>query len=120
MKRAAHELAGALPALFHARVAQAAHGAPCFTADLKPLVGELPSVPGVYVVAGDNYAGVTHAPGLGRLLAELVTRGEDLSVDAYPYRPERFGDEYRNGAEVVAAMRWTAARTALAARARTS
>jgi glycine/D-amino acid oxidase-like deaminating enzyme len=120
MKRAVHELAGALPALFHARVVRAAHGAPCFTADLKPLVGELPSVPGLYVVAGDNYAGVTHAPGIGRLLAELVTRAEDLSVDPYPYRPERFADEYRNGAEVVAEMRWTAARTALAARGRAS
>jgi sarcosine oxidase subunit beta len=118
MKRAAHELAGALPALFHARVAQAAHGAPCFTPDLKPLVGELPTVPGLYVVGGDNYAGVTHGPGVGRLLAELVTRAEDLSVDPDPYRPERFGDEYRNGAEVVEAMRWTAARAAHAARAR--
>jgi sarcosine oxidase, subunit beta len=118
MKRAAHALAGALPALFHAKVARAAHGAPCFTADLKPLVGELPSVPGLYVVAGDNYAGVTHAPGIGRLLAELVTRADDPSVDPYPYRPDRFGDEYRNGAEVLAAMRWTAARTTLTARGR--
>lgn len=120
MKRAAQELVQAVPALFHPRVARAAHGAPCYTADLKPLVGELPSVPDLYVVAGDNYAGVTHAPGVGRLLAELVTRAKDPSVDPYAYRPERFEDEYRNGAEVVEGMRLTAARTALAARGRGS
>jgi glycine/D-amino acid oxidase-like deaminating enzyme len=82
------------------------------------VVGELTSVPGLYVLAGDNYAGVTHAPGAGRLLAELVTGAPDPSVDTYPYRPERFNGQYRTGAEVLAGMRSTATRTVLAARAR--
>lgn len=116
MERASHQLAEAIPALSGSRTARATHGAPCFTADLKPMIGELPSVPGLFVLAGDNYAGVTHAPGAGRLLAELVTGAQDTSVDPYPYRPERFDDEYRNGAEVVSGMRVTAARTVLAAR----
>jgi sarcosine oxidase, subunit beta len=116
MERASQQLAEAIPVLSRSRTARATHGAPCFTADLKPLIGELPSVPGLFVVAGDNYAGVTHAPGAGRLLAELVTDARDTSVDPYPYRPERFEDEYRNGAEVVSGMRVTAARTVLAAR----
>jgi glycine/D-amino acid oxidase-like deaminating enzyme len=120
MQQAAQHLADALPGLSSAGVARAAHGAVCFSPDLKPLIGELSSAPGVYVLTGDNYAGVTHAPGAGRLLAELVTDTKDLSVDPNPYRPERFDDEYRNGAEVVAGMRWTAARTVLTARARTS
>ena len=117
MKRAAHGMAQAVPTLSTARIRQATHGAPCYTADLKPLIGELPSAPGLYVLAGDNYAGVTHAPGAGRLLAELVTGARELSVDPYPYRPERFDNDYRNEAEVVAGMRLTAARTTLAARA---
>jgi sarcosine oxidase, subunit beta len=120
MERAAQEVARALPALTRSRTVGAAHGAPCFTADLRPVIGELPSVPGLYVLACDNYAGVTHAPGAGRLLAELVTGAPSPSVDPRPYRPERFGGEYRNGAEVVAGMRWTATRTVLAARARAS
>jgi sarcosine oxidase subunit beta len=117
MERAARGLAQAVPRLSTARIRQATHGAPCYTADLKPLIGELPSTPGLYVLAGDNYAGVTHAPGAGRLLAELVMGARELSVDPYPYRPERFDNDYRNEAEVVAGMRLTAARTTLAARA---
>jgi hypothetical protein len=81
------------------------------------MIGELDSVPGLYVLAGDNYAGVTHAPGAGRLLAELVMDASDPSVDPGPYRPERFDDELQTGAEVVEAMRWTATRTVVAARA---
>jgi sarcosine oxidase subunit beta len=120
MQRAASRLENAVPALARARTAGALHGAPCFTADLRPVIGELPAVPGLYVVAGDNYAGVTHAPGAGRLLAELVTDAPDPIVDGYPYRPERFDGEFQAGADVVAAMRWTATRTVVAARAEAS
>jgi glycine/D-amino acid oxidase-like deaminating enzyme len=120
MQRAALKVEAAVPALAGARTAGAVHGAPCFTADLMPVIGELPQVPGLYVLAGDNYAGVTHAPGAGRLLAELVTDAPDPSVDAYPYRPERFDGEFQAGAEVVAAMRWTATRTVVSARAEAS
>jgi sarcosine oxidase subunit beta len=117
MQRAALEVASAVPALGGAGTAvAAAHGAPCFTPDLRPVIGELDSVPGLYVLAGDNYAGVTHAPGAGRRLAELVTDATDWSVDADPFRPERFDDELQTGAEVVEAMRWTATRTVVAAR----
>jgi len=117
MQRATREVASAVPALRRARTATAAHGVPCFTADLRPMIGELDSVPGLYVLAGDNYAGVTHAPGAGRLLAEVVMDASDPSVDPGPYRPERFDDELQTGAEVVEAMRWTATRTVVAARA---
>ena len=120
MERAAHELAESVPILSASKTARAVHGVPCYTPDLRPLIGELPSVPGLFVAAGDNYAGVTHAPGTGRLLAELVTGAQDTVVEPYPYRPERFDDEYRHGAEVVSGMRMTAARTVLAARARTT
>jgi hypothetical protein len=71
-------------------------------------------------LAGENYAGVTHAAGAGRLLAELVTSVPDPCVDPYPYRPERFDGEYQNGADVVAGMRWTATRTVFAPRAEAS
>jgi sarcosine oxidase subunit beta len=120
MQRAALRVESAVPALAGARTVRAVHGVPCFTADLRPMIGELSTVPGLYVVAGDNYAGVTHAPGAGRLLAELVTDAPDASVDAYPYRPERFGGEFQAGADVVDAMRWTATRTFVAARAEAS
>lgn len=117
MERATHELAEAIPTLSNVRTARAVHGAPCHTADLKPLIGEVPSEAGLFVISGDNYAGVTHAPGAGRLLAELVMGAHDLSVSPDSYGPERFGNKYRNGAEVVSGMRVTAARSVVAARA---
>jgi sarcosine oxidase subunit beta len=47
MKRAAEEIGTAVPALAGARTGRAVHGAPCFTADLKPVIGELGAVPGL-------------------------------------------------------------------------
>jgi glycine/D-amino acid oxidase-like deaminating enzyme len=120
MMRAAQEIAWAVPAFARTTPATAAHGAPCFTADLRPMIGELGRVPGVYVLAGDNYAGVTHAPGAGRLLAELVTGVPQPSVDPHRYLPERFEGEYESEAEVVAGMRLKATQAALAAQARAS
>jgi glycine/D-amino acid oxidase-like deaminating enzyme len=120
MQRAAHEVERAVPALAAARTTGAVHGAPCFTADQRPVIGELASMPGLYVMAGDNHAGVTHAPGAGRLLADLVADAPDPIVDPHPYRPERFDGEFQAGADVVAAMRWTGTRTVVAAHAEAS
>jgi glycine/D-amino acid oxidase-like deaminating enzyme len=117
MQRVARAVRSAMPALAAARPTGVVHGAPCFTPDLRPLLGELDSVPGLYVLAGDNYAGLTHAPGAGRLVAELVGGTHEPFVDAGRYRPERFDDGFRNGAEVVTGMRWTATRSVLTARA---
>lgn len=65
-------------------------GVPCMTPDRHFLAGPLPGVPGVHVVTGDNEAGVTHGPGLGRLMADLVLDGDSSWVDPAPYRLDRF------------------------------
>jgi glycine/D-amino acid oxidase-like deaminating enzyme len=44
----------------------------------------------VHVVTGDNEAGVTHGPGLGRLMADLVLDGDSAWTDPAPYRLDRF------------------------------
>jgi hypothetical protein len=41
------------------------------------------------VLAGCNECGVTHGPGLARLAAELIVRGE-TGADLTPYRVDRF------------------------------
>jgi sarcosine oxidase subunit beta len=66
-----------------------AHGMPCYTADMRALVGPVPGLEGLYLASGDNQAGVTHAPGYGRMVAELVTAAEP-SVDPAAFRLERF------------------------------
>ncbi|WP_033287624.1 NAD(P)/FAD-dependent oxidoreductase [Amycolatopsis jejuensis] len=63
-------------------------GIPCMTPDRRFLAGPVPGAPGLSVLAGDNEAGVTHGPGLGRVVAGLLTGTE--WVDPGSYRLERF------------------------------
>ena len=80
-------------------------GVPCMTPDRQFLAGPLPGVAGVHVVTGDNEAGVTHGPGLGRLLADLVLDGGSTWLDPAPYRLDRFDpDAFPTEQSVLAAM----------------
>ncbi|WP_214324251.1 NAD(P)/FAD-dependent oxidoreductase [Nonomuraea sediminis] len=63
-------------------------GVPCMTPDRRFYAG--PLVPGLQVLAGDNEAGVTHGPALGRLMADLALEGGSSWLDPAPYEPRRF------------------------------
>lgn len=65
-------------------------GVPCMTPDRHFLAGHVPDVLGLYLLTGDNEAGVTHGPGLGRPVADLVVAGASEWIDATTYRPDRF------------------------------
>jgi sarcosine oxidase subunit beta len=77
-------------------------GVPCYTADAHAIVGRIPEIEGLYVSGGDNEAGVSHAPGHGRLLAEAIEAGTDVA--ARTLRPERFAGEALTAADVVERM----------------
>jgi len=98
------EAAKAIPVLARYRSMTVAQGAPCYTADLRGIVGPVPEIEGLYVVGGCNEAGITHAPGWGKLLAELVVDGSASLTDVDAFRIDRFGDRLRSGADVVAEM----------------
>jgi sarcosine oxidase subunit beta len=65
-------------------------GVPVMTPDRTFLAGPVPGADGLYVIAGDNEMGVTHGPGLGRLMAEVLHGGGSDWVDASRYRLDRF------------------------------
>ncbi|MYS86914.1 NAD(P)/FAD-dependent oxidoreductase [Embleya scabrispora] len=65
-------------------------GVPCMTPDRRFLAGPVPGVRGVHVVTGDNEAGVTHGPGLGRMMADLILDGGSTWIDPADYRLDRF------------------------------
>ena len=74
------------------------------TPDGNPLLGPMPGVRGFWLAAGLSLNGFGGAGGLGKALAELVTRGE-AEVDVQPYRPWRFGGPYRDAEFAAAAAR---------------
>lgn len=99
---ALREFAAAWPPLAGARVAGRRIGLPTYTPDGRHLLGVLDGVQGFYVVGGDNEAGISHGPGLGRMVAELVTTGAS-SLDHSPYRLGRFAthDHHKPAAMLV-------------------
>ena len=80
-----------------------AEGAPCYTPDLLPLIGELPQIGGLYALEGDSEAGITHGPAFGRALAELIT-GAAPFVSLERFRPDRFGAQFDTARQVADAV----------------
>lgn len=102
-QRIGAQLASALPLLARYHDFTYAEGAPCYTPDLLPLIGEVPSVEGLYVLGGDSEAGITHGPAFGRALADAIT-GHDPFVPLEPYQPDRFDGRYETARQVADAV----------------
>ncbi len=85
-------------------VAEWTQGMPVYTVDRRFCAGAVPAVPGLWVVTGDNEAGVTHAPGLGRMMADLITDQPCTWVDSSAFALDRFATTYANEDAVAAAM----------------
>lgn len=79
-------------------------GVPVYSVDRKFISGQVPGVRGLYVTTGDNESGVTHGPGMGKMIAETALGIPSLWVDADSYIPGRFTQRYRDEAAVGAAM----------------
>lgn len=85
----ARDFAHTIPALGHLAIRDVRNGLPTRTPDLRHLLGQCRSAPGLYIVGADCEIGVTHGPGLGKLVAELVLH-DRTSVDISAYRLDRF------------------------------
>jgi sarcosine oxidase, subunit beta len=102
LRRAATRAAASVPALGRYTSVTVAHGAPCFTPDNRSLVGPVDEIGGLFVLAGCNEMGVTHAPGFGRALAERIVHGAGRLASIEPLRPGRFGDSLGTEGDVLA------------------
>lgn len=96
--------ARSIPALGRYRSYRTGRGAPTYTPDTRGLVGRLDGLDGVYVIAGCNEAGITHGPGYGRLIAELIVGIGTQIIDPAHLSPGRFGDRYTSPDSVVDAV----------------
>ncbi len=59
------------------------------TPDSRPVIGEMPNCPGLWLAFGHQHIGFSTGPGTGVLLSELMS-GEATSIDPHPFKPERF------------------------------
>lgn len=62
---------------------------PCLP-DSRPVIGQAPGQPWLWLAAGHAHWGLTLGPVTGRLIAEMMT-GATPFCDPAPYRAERFG-----------------------------
>jgi glycine/D-amino acid oxidase-like deaminating enzyme len=84
------EIEDMMPVLKLAEIDRIAGGIPTFTADTQFIADAVPGQSGLYAMSACQEAGITHGPGLGLMMSELVTRG-DTTWDRSRYRLSRFG-----------------------------
>lgn len=85
-------VAQVFPKLAGARTIREIQGMPVYSVDGAMFVGEVPNASGLFAAGGDNESGVSHGPGVGRLLADLVL-GSDALCDPTPFRLDRFAPQ---------------------------
>ena len=59
------------------------------TTDGTPIIGPVPTAPGVFVATGHGPWGILNAPGTGLLVTEMILDGAAKSLDASPFAPSR-------------------------------
>jgi glycine/D-amino acid oxidase-like deaminating enzyme len=60
------------------------------TPDENPILGPHPTIPGLFIATGFSGHGVMLAPASGKALSEAIRLGHYETLDAMPYRLERF------------------------------
>ena len=77
------------PILGDARVLRAWWGHRTLTPDDRPVLGEAPGVPGLWLAVGFGGHGITHAPSITRAVAEAMVGGAATTLPLEPYRADR-------------------------------
>jgi glycine/D-amino acid oxidase-like deaminating enzyme len=78
-----------IPALADAGLFRGVTGCYDMSPDARPLIGPVPGVEGLHLVAGFSGMGFKISPAVGVVMAELLT-GAPTSIDISSFRPSRF------------------------------
>jgi len=81
-----------IPCLQHAELVRGITGVYDLTPDYRPLLGEVPEVRGLYVVAGFSGMGFKISPAIGLVMSELLLDGRASTVDITAFRASRFAE----------------------------
>jgi sarcosine oxidase subunit beta len=87
------KLAARFPAFEHATMRGGWSGIYMMSPDGRPIIDQVPTVPGLFVMLGDSGTSFKTAPAIGKCLAEWVVYGEPQTVDLTPFRSTRFAEE---------------------------
>ncbi len=96
VRRIEERLPRRFPAIAGVKLAEAWAGMIDVTPDAVPTLGEEPGLPGLYYATGLSGHGFGIGPGVGRVMADVLT-GRDPGHDLTRFRPGRFFD----GSEIV-------------------
>ena len=83
------------PCLETAEIRMLLNGPESFTPDGNFILGEAPELPGFFVCAGFNSAGIANSGGAGRLIAEWIVGGE-APIDVFDIDLRRFAPLHAN------------------------
>jgi len=83
------EIEHVMPLLKDAEVEDTMGGLPTFTDDLHFIAGRVPSYDGLYLMSACQEGGITHGPGLGKMIADLVVDGHS-AWDQAAFHVDRF------------------------------
>ena len=89
MLRLVERAARRIPALADAGLFRGVAGCYDMSPDARPLIGPVPGVEGLHLVAGFSGMGFKISPAVGVVMAELLT-GAPTSIDISSFRPSRF------------------------------
>ncbi len=79
-----------IPLMENCQITKAYAGLRDMTPDMQAILGETAEIKGFYCAAGFTGHGFMHAPAIGMLIAELISRGTTTAMDITPLSPARF------------------------------
>jgi len=90
LAEAEERITGFFPKLGEMQIESYTSGLSTYTPDGHFVVGEIDSIPGLFVAGGCCGSGIMASGGIGKALAGLILEGESF-CDLTPFRPDRFG-----------------------------
>ena len=85
-------LTARFPAFEHATMRGAWSGVYMQSPDAHPIIDQVPSIPGLFLMTGDAGSSFKTAPAIGICLAQWITEGQSRLVDLTQFRSTRFAE----------------------------
>lgn len=90
---ARERLAARFPIMTEAPMRGGWAGMVMMSPDGRPIIDQLPAIPGLFVMVGDSGTSFKTSPAIGKCLAEWITTGAPHTADLHPFRASRFVED---------------------------